>query len=69
MKTELTIGDKAPAFKLPRDGGGSVSLADFKGGKESAINGFKGPIMKAAKGKANPKLVDEILRRLLAEAK
>ena len=42
------------------------SVADFKAGKESALNGFKGPIMKASKGKANPKLVDETLRRLLA---
>ena len=24
-------GDKAPAFKLPKNGGGTVSLADFKG--------------------------------------
>ncbi|HXA14343.1 MAG TPA: Asp-tRNA(Asn)/Glu-tRNA(Gln) amidotransferase subunit GatB [Opitutaceae bacterium] len=43
------------------------ALADFKGGKDSAINGFKGPVMKAAKGKADPKLVDETLRRLLAQ--
>jgi aspartyl-tRNA(Asn)/glutamyl-tRNA(Gln) amidotransferase subunit B len=42
------------------------ALAEFKSGKDSAINAFKGPIMKAAKGKANPKLVDETLRRLLA---
>ncbi|OIQ97061.1 aspartyl/glutamyl-tRNA(Asn/Gln) amidotransferase subunit B [mine drainage metagenome] len=42
------------------------ALADFKAGKDSAINGFKGPVMKASKGKANPKLVDETLRRLLA---
>ncbi len=27
------IGAKAPAFTLPRDGGGTVSLADFKGRK------------------------------------
>lgn len=39
---------------------------EFRGGKDSAINGLKGPVMKAAKGKANPKLVDETLRRLLA---
>ncbi len=43
------------------------SLADFKAGKDSAINAFKGPVMKAAKGKANPKLVDDTLRRLLAQ--
>ncbi len=46
--------------------GNPRALADFKGGKDSAINGFKGPVMKAAKGKADPKLVDETLRRLLA---
>jgi len=43
------------------------ALAEFKAGKDSAINAFKGPVMKAAKGKANPKLVDETLRRLLAQ--
>jgi aspartyl-tRNA(Asn)/glutamyl-tRNA(Gln) amidotransferase subunit B len=42
------------------------ALAEFKSGKDSAINAFKGPVMKAAKGKANPKLVDETLRRLLS---
>jgi aspartyl-tRNA(Asn)/glutamyl-tRNA(Gln) amidotransferase subunit B len=42
------------------------SVADFKGGKESALNAFKGPVMRAAKGKADPKRVDETLRRLLA---
>jgi aspartyl-tRNA(Asn)/glutamyl-tRNA(Gln) amidotransferase subunit B len=42
------------------------AVAEFKAGKESALNAFKGPVMKAAKGKANPKLVDETLRRLLA---
>lgn len=41
------------------------ALAEFKAGKDSAINAFKGPVMKAARGKANPKLVDETLRRLL----
>jgi aspartyl-tRNA(Asn)/glutamyl-tRNA(Gln) amidotransferase subunit B len=43
------------------------AVAEFKSGKESALNGLKGPVMKAAKGKANPKAVDETLRRLLAE--
>ena len=31
--TTLTPGSKAPAFSLPRDGGGKVSLADFAGKK------------------------------------
>jgi aspartyl-tRNA(Asn)/glutamyl-tRNA(Gln) amidotransferase subunit B len=42
------------------------AVAEFKAGKESALNAFKGPVMKAAKGKANPKLVDETLRKMLA---
>ena len=33
MTAKITVGDKAPAFKLPRDGGGEVSLADFRGRK------------------------------------
>ena len=33
MSTKLDPGTKAPAFKLPRDGGGTVSLADFAGRK------------------------------------
>jgi len=31
MPPQLAPGSKAPAFSLPRDGGGTVSLADFKG--------------------------------------
>jgi thioredoxin-dependent peroxiredoxin len=31
MPRELAPGAKAPAFTLPRDGGGSVSLVDFAG--------------------------------------
>ena len=44
------------------------AAAEFRAGKESAINGLKGPVMKASQGKANPRLVDEIIRRLLAPA-
>ena len=29
----LSEGDKAPAFKLPADGGGTAALSDFKGRK------------------------------------
>jgi aspartyl-tRNA(Asn)/glutamyl-tRNA(Gln) amidotransferase subunit B len=43
------------------------AASEFRAGKESAINAFKGPVMRAAKGKANPKAVDETLRRILAQ--
>lgn len=33
MGRELVAGAKAPAFTLRKDGGGKVSLSDFKGGK------------------------------------
>ncbi len=38
----------------------------FRGGKEGAINALKGAVMKATRGQANPKVVDDILRRLLS---
>jgi thioredoxin-dependent peroxiredoxin len=31
MPAKLAPGSKAPAFSLPRDGGGTVSLTDYKG--------------------------------------
>ena len=37
-------------------------VAEVKGGNEKAMNWFTGQIMKASKGKANPKMVSEILR-------
>jgi peroxiredoxin Q/BCP len=33
MAAALKVGAKAPVFTLPRDGGGTVSLTDFKGRK------------------------------------
>ena len=33
MSAKIEVGSKAPAFRLPRDGGGEVSLADFRGRK------------------------------------
>ena len=33
MSAKIAVGSKAPGFTLPRDGGGDVSLADFKGKK------------------------------------
>jgi aspartyl-tRNA(Asn)/glutamyl-tRNA(Gln) amidotransferase subunit B len=73
-----TIAEKRGLKAAPTDSGeleqwcrdaiavNAKALAEFKAGKDSAINAFKGPVMKAAKGKANPKLVDETLRKLLA---
>lgn len=42
-------------------------IAEFKAGNEKALNSLKGPVMKASKGKANPVVVDELVRKLIAE--
>ncbi len=41
------------------------SIAEFRAGNDKAINALKGPVMKRTKGKANPAVVDQVLRRLL----
>ena len=43
----------------------AANVAEYKAGKEKAFNALVGQVMKAAKGKANPQQVNEILRRKL----
>jgi len=42
-------------------------VADFKVGKEQALKFLVGQVMKATRGRANPKLVNELLKRKLEE--
>ena len=41
------------------------SVADFKSGKEKAIGFLVGQTMKAMKGKADPGMVNRVLREML----
>ena len=41
------------------------AIADYKGGKEKALGALVGQTMKATKGKANPGIVNKILKELL----
>lgn len=50
---------EAAIRQLPR------AAADFQSGNERALGPLVGSVLKASGGKANPKLADEILRRLL----
>ncbi|HRH13811.1 MAG TPA: Asp-tRNA(Asn)/Glu-tRNA(Gln) amidotransferase subunit GatB [Azonexus sp.] len=43
-----------------------ASVAEFRAGKEKAFNSLVGQVMKAAKGKANPQQVNDLLRQKLA---
>lgn len=42
------------------------NVAEFKAGKEKALNALVGQIMKAAKGKANPQQVNDLLKQKLS---
>jgi len=44
------------------------SVADFKAGKNNALMFLVGQVMKKSQGKANPKIVQEILKRRLVDA-
>jgi aspartyl-tRNA(Asn)/glutamyl-tRNA(Gln) amidotransferase subunit B len=43
------------------------AVAEFRAGKQQTFGFLVGQVMKATRGKANPALVNELLRRLLAE--
>jgi aspartyl-tRNA(Asn)/glutamyl-tRNA(Gln) amidotransferase subunit B len=40
---------------------------DYKNGKTKLFGFFVGQVMKETKGKANPKIVNEILKKALSE--
>ena len=41
------------------------AVADYRGGKEKALGALVGQTMKAMKGKANPGMVNKMLREML----
>jgi len=43
-------------------------VADYHAGKETALKFLVGQVMKATKGRANPQIVNEVLKQKLAEA-
>ena len=45
----------------------AAGVAEFRAGKEKAFNALVGQVMKAAKGKANPRQVNDLLRKKLAD--
>ena len=44
------------------------AIADYRAGKETAAKFLVGQVMKATRGRANPQLVNEVLKKKLAEA-
>jgi aspartyl-tRNA(Asn)/glutamyl-tRNA(Gln) amidotransferase subunit B len=65
---ELTqIGDAAAVAEVVRQvtSNNRQAVADYKAGKEQAIKFLVGQVMKETRGRANPKMVAEILQREL----
>ena len=42
-------------------------VAEYRAGKTKLLGFFMGQVMRATQGKANPKMVNELLRKKLAE--
>jgi aspartyl-tRNA(Asn)/glutamyl-tRNA(Gln) amidotransferase subunit B len=61
------ITDPAEVEKIIRDvlAANPGPVSEFRGGKEGAFNFLIGQVMKATRGKANPQLVNEYLRKAL----
>ena len=43
------------------------AVSQYKEGNAKALNALKGPVMKATKGKANPAMLDDLLKKLIDE--
>jgi aspartyl-tRNA(Asn)/glutamyl-tRNA(Gln) amidotransferase subunit B len=41
-------------------------LAEYRGGKDKLFGFFVGQAMKATQGKANPQMINELLKKMLA---
>ena len=45
--------------------GNAKAVSQYKEGNAKALNALKGPVMKATKGKANPAMLDDLLKKLI----
>ena len=57
--------DEIEAHCLEAIAGNAKAVGQYKEGNIKALNALKGPIMKATKGKANPAMLDDLLKRLI----
>ena len=62
-----TDTDQLEAICREAVAGNAKAAGEFRAGNDKAINSFIGPIMKATRGKANPAVVQQLLRKVLAE--
>jgi aspartyl-tRNA(Asn)/glutamyl-tRNA(Gln) amidotransferase subunit B len=67
-KGMIQITDEAAITKTITDvlAANTVQLEQYRGGKEKLFGYFVGQVMKATQGKANPQLINELLKKMLA---
>ena len=65
----IQISDSGSLEALARDivAANPKEVADYQAGKTKVMGFFVGEIMKKTKGQANPKVVNQLLSRLLKE--
>src|SRR5690606_38414132 len=63
------ISDSGALEKIVDDvlAANAKSVAEYRAGKEQAINALMGQAMKASRGKANPAQLTELLKKKLAD--
>jgi aspartyl-tRNA(Asn)/glutamyl-tRNA(Gln) amidotransferase subunit B len=66
----IQISDTGELEKIAADviHSNTQAMADYRAGKETAVRFLVGQMMKATKGRANPQLVNEVLKQKLTEA-
>jgi aspartyl-tRNA(Asn)/glutamyl-tRNA(Gln) amidotransferase subunit B len=66
-KKGAQIADPAEVEKIIREvlAANPAAVTEYRGGKEGAFNFLIGQVMKATRGKANPQLVNELLKKAL----
>jgi aspartyl-tRNA(Asn)/glutamyl-tRNA(Gln) amidotransferase subunit B len=64
------IKDKDELTKVLDDviGANAKPVEDYKNGKEAALTFLVGQVMKATRGKANPKIVNEMLKERMGKS-
>ena len=53
--------------KIVNDPKNAKAIRDIKSGKERAMGALMGQVMKLTKGQANPKLVTDLIKQVIAE--
>jgi aspartyl-tRNA(Asn)/glutamyl-tRNA(Gln) amidotransferase subunit B len=68
-KGMIQITDEAAITKTIADvlEANTAQVEQYRGGKEKLFGYFVGQVMKATQGKANPQLINELLKKMLAK--